>query len=303
MEPRVPKGLYGRRVFWGLIVGGALLLFCARYLALPALRHEPVLRASHLLDQVLEDMLAATLVAGILTALLSYFAPEATPDGLVEVVPAKDRGLRLATARQQTRDWSFSGAMGRYTRAETLPKLAQACKEDGLSRRVVLQLLDPRDARLCERYANLRGSLRSADKAPWSVLHVQTEVVATIVAAYAIAAQQSQLDLRVGLRGSVSQQRYDLSDTEVIITTEDERREALVFPAGSPFYDIIREELRLSLTQANVLPEVTSVAPGKLTLEHLDGMLTALDLDGIAFGPDSKQDILSSVNAPKNPYA
>jgi hypothetical protein len=303
MEPRVPRGIYGRRVFWALIVGGALLLFAARYLALPALRSEDVLKASDLLDQVLEDMLAAVLVAGVLIALLSYFAPEASANGVVEVVAAKDRGPRLDRARSNTRLWWFSGAMGRYTRAETLPGLASACREDGRSRTVVLQVIDPRDLKLCGRYANLRSSLRTADRTPWSTKHVQQEVLATIVAAYAVAAQQSQLDLQVALRSTVSQQRYDLSDGEVLITTEDERREALSFPAGSEFYDIIRDELRLSLAQAEALPELRSVTPSEMNLEHLDAMLSSLGLDGIELDLKTKQEILASVQHPSNPYA
>jgi hypothetical protein len=87
-------------------------------------RDEDVLRAGDLLDRVLEDMLAAVFVAGVLTALLSYFAPEGVPEDTVDVVPVKDRGLRLARARAGTRQWWFSGAMGRYTRAETLPGMA-----------------------------------------------------------------------------------------------------------------------------------------------------------------------------------
>jgi hypothetical protein len=94
----------------------------------------------------------------------------------VEVVAAKDRGLRLERARASTRQWWFSGGMGRYTRAETLPGMAAACRDDGRSRSVVLQLIDPRDEALCRRYANLRSSPRSASQTPWSVEHVQTEV-------------------------------------------------------------------------------------------------------------------------------
>ncbi|MGN6815472.1 MAG: hypothetical protein ACTHK3_05225, partial [Solirubrobacterales bacterium] len=138
MELRVPRGIYGKRVFWGFVIGGALLLFALRYVVLPTLRGEDLLTAGALLEQVLDDMLAAVLVAGALTALLSYFAPEADPDGMVEIVPAKDRGLRLAQHQANTRQWWFSGAMGRYTRAETLPALAAACREDGRSRSIVL---------------------------------------------------------------------------------------------------------------------------------------------------------------------
>src|SRR4051794_13464917 len=105
MDVRVPRGIYARHVFWGLIVGGAALLFCARYLVLPPLRDEPVLNAGALLDKVLEDMLSAVLVAGILTAVLSYFAPEPAADDVVDIVAAKDRGPRLRAAHATTREW------------------------------------------------------------------------------------------------------------------------------------------------------------------------------------------------------
>lgn len=176
MEPRIPRGIYGRRIFWTIIVGGAILLFGARYLALPALRGQHVLSAGDLINRVLEEMLAAVLVAGVLTGLLSYFAPEADARSTVEVVAAKDRSPRIRRARVGTRQYWFSGAMGRYTRAETLPALASMCREDEESRSVVLQLIDPRNTKLCSRYASFRSSVRSGERAPWSVEHVQTEV-------------------------------------------------------------------------------------------------------------------------------
>jgi hypothetical protein len=271
-------------------------------LALPTLRGEDILTAGKLLEQVLDDMLAAVLVAGTLTALLSYFAPEPNSEAVVEVVAAKDRGARLSRAQTKTRKWWFSGAMGRYTRAETLPTIAAACREDGRSRSVVLQLIDPRNHDLCQRYASLRRSLRESERAPWSVAHVQKEVVATIVTAYAIAAEQSLLDLRVALRPTLNQQRFDLSDLEVIITTEDERREALSFPAGSHFYDIVRDELRLSFEQSHLLPGASSVGANEMGLDDLRSLLATTGLDEITFAEADLEEILSSVRHPRNPY-
>jgi hypothetical protein len=302
MELRVPRGIYGRRVFWLTIVLSAAVLFSIRYFLVPKLRGDAILQAGDLLDQVLEDMLAAVLVAGVLTALLSYFAPEPQMENAVEVVPADDRGPRLKQARAETRIWWFSGAMGRFTRTETLPAMAAACREDGRARSVVLQVIDPRDVELCGRYANLRSSLRSAKKTPWSAEHVQQQVVATVIAAYAIAGQQNQLDLQVALRSTLSQQRYDVSDSVAIVTTEDDRRAALAYPVGSPFYDVIRDDLRLSLAQAHVLPSV-SAGPHELDLERLDIMLSLLGLNVIPFTSEAKRSILDLVHDPTHPYA
>ncbi len=260
------------------------------------------MKAGKLLNQVLEDMLAAVLVGGVLTAVLSFLAPEPRAEDAVVIVAAKDRGRRLDAARANTRMWSFSGAMGRYTRAETLPGLATACREDGHPRSVVLQVIDPRDTELCKRYANLRSSLRTGEKAPWTIQHVQHEVIATIVSAYAIAGEQALLDIDVALRSTVSQQRFDLSDTEVLITTEDDRRAALAYPAGSQFYDIVHGELRLSLSQARKLPEVASVGRDDMDSEHLDALLDSLGLDEIGLSRADKAAILSKVQKPSNPY-
>ena len=298
----MPGGIYRRRMFWTLLVGGAGLLFLVRYLLLPAIRGEPIPAAGDLLDQVLDEMLTAILVAGGLTALLSYFAPEAKSEDAVEVVAAKDRGPRLAGGRADTRRWWFSGAMGRYTRAETLPEMAAACREDGRSRSVVLQLIDPRDTELCQRYSDLRRSLRTGDQAPWSVEHVQREVVATIATAYAVATEQRLLDLRVALRPNVHHQRYDLSDTEVIITTEDSRREALSFPEGSQFYDIVQDEMRLSFEQADPLPDTHAVAVDQMDVGDLTRLLEALNLDGIGLDGADMQEVLSSMRAGRHPY-
>jgi hypothetical protein len=302
MDFRVPRGIYGRRLFWAFVIGGALILFGLRYLALPLLRDEDVLTAGQLLDQVLDDMLAAILVAGILTALLSYFAPEADTRSVVEVVPAKDRGPRLAQFQANTRQWWFSGAMGRYTRAKTLPAMAAACREDGRPRTIIIQLIDPRDRTLCQRYANLRRSLREGERMPWSIEHVQREVLTTIAAAYATAAEQSLLELRVALRPSLNQQRYDLADAGVIITTEDERRDALCFPSDSPFCDSVRDELRLSLGQSHTLPGAASVARKKMSIDDLQALLATIGLDEIVSDLSDLETILSSMSDPRNPY-
>jgi hypothetical protein len=302
MEFRVPRGIYGRRLFWGFVVGGALVLFCVRYLALPLVRNEDVFTAGRLLEQVLDDMLAAVLVAGLLTALLSYFAPEADVDSAVEIVPAKDRGPRLVRYQADTRQWWFSGSMGRYTRAKTLPALAAACREDGRGRTIVLQLIDPRDRHLCQRYANLRRSLREGERVPWSVEHVQREVLSTIAAAYTTAAQQSLLDVRVALRPTLNQQRYDLSDSGVIITTEDERRDAICYPSCSPFYDTTRDELRLSLTQSHALPGTPWVIKDQMGIKDLQALLETVGLGDIFYAETDLKAILDSIKDPKNPY-
>jgi hypothetical protein len=300
MELTVPKGITGRRLFWFLVFGGAALLFSIRYLALPALRGEEILRASELVNQVLDELIAALLVGGLLTVLISYFAPDSDVRDSVDVVPARDRGPRLAENQSKTRQWWFSGAMGRYTRGFTLPALDAACREDGMSRTVVLQLLDPRDEGLCRRYAELRKSLRSSDQMTWTVDRVKQEVVTTIASAYAIASSQKLLDLEVVLRPTVHQQRYDLSDIEVIITTEDERREALSFPVGSQFYDIVRDELRLSKEQAHRLPDADQVSldAESVSVDDLREFLAQLDLDGVGLGAPALQSVLANMTKP-----
>jgi hypothetical protein len=67
--------------------------------------------------------------------------------------------------------------------------------------------------------------------------------------------------------------------------------------------NITREELRLSLAQADVLPSVDTVAARDMSIEHVTGLLRALGLANIGFGKQALEAIVATVVAPRNPYA
>lgn len=304
MELQIPKGKYSRRVFFALVTSVVLLLAIARWILIPLAYEETIPSGHDVLDELLADLLVSVLAGVVVGGALYLLLPPPKTPAQVEVVQAHERGTALEAAREDTRTWWFSGAMGRYTRSVTLPALAHMARDSSITRTAVLQLLDLRDDGLCTAYARYRGAVRTGQGDPdWTLQRVRREICATIVSAYAWRHSERLLQVRVALRSSLSLFRLDLGDSGLVITKEDPREPALSCPSGTFFYNSFLEDLRLSLEQSHELPTAVDGVPlDTLETSSVRGLLTELGLLHEALTDDDLEAIVRLARHPSNPY-
>ncbi|WP_141956409.1 hypothetical protein [Actinoallomurus bryophytorum] len=154
-------------------------------------------------------------------------------------------------ARESSGRWLFRGGTGTYIRAVTLPGLIKSARRERRPLHVRLEILDPTNEDVCERYARFRSSvspLPDGTGQVWTTQRTQLESYATLLAACWYQADYTLLDIKVGLVGTMGIFRYDLSDSRLVITQDDGF--AMVVPQEGLLYSSYETELRTSFEQA-----------------------------------------------------
>jgi hypothetical protein len=211
-------------------------------------------------------------------------------------------------ARVHTDRWMFKGGTGTYTRAMTLPLCIQSARNEHRALQVQLEVLDPTNEALCDRYARYRVSLSSGPDGtgePWTTDRTRKESFATLLAALWYQQRFQLLDIKVGLASTMSAFRYDLSASRIIITQDDPRFPAMMISSSSPLYESYVAELRLSLSQTKRVPlEGTSVILDEPPTEAQAReffISIGLPLPDHYEDEDARQIIRKAISA-KNPY-
>lgn len=227
----------------------------------------------------------------------------------VRTVAGSEVGHALEEARRTTDRWTFKGGTGTYMRAVTLPECVTNAKRERRALLVRLEILDPSDPEVCERYARFRDTVSTKPDATgegWTTERVRKESYATILAACWYRQQYSLLDVDIGLSAQMTRFRWDLSDRYVVMTQEDDRGSAMVFDSGKFYYDCWSTELQLSREQSRRVPiELAMDVP--LSTEPTPDevrrlfMVLGLPLPESFADPDAKAIIQKALN-PLNPY-
>jgi hypothetical protein len=180
--------------------------------------------------------------------------------------------------------WHFRGCMGSYLRGQTLPRMAQAAKKHAASRsRITVQLLDPANEQVCEKYANYRRRLEeqrlNGPDASWTRGRVQLECMASLLAATWFH-QHENLRIEIGMLDRLSSLRYDISDQMAITTNENPRFPAFVIRKSSQMYYAIISDLEISLESSRIgdltaLPQLPRL-PVDITTEKLHECMSLL---------------------------
>ncbi|MFI1280160.1 hypothetical protein ACH4U5_05250 [Streptomyces sp. NPDC020858] len=174
---------------------------------------------------------------------------------MVRSLSGNEVGEALRKARQHTNLWYFKGGTGTYLRAVTLPLCVAAAKEQRSQLNVKIDIVNPADERACAAYARFRqmfgGQRRSDDL--WTTDRVRRESYATVLAACWYQRQLTTLEISVHLSAAVPTLRFDLSETCLVITQDDQSRVNLLVERGQPLYDYYVTELHQSREQATAL--------------------------------------------------
>jgi hypothetical protein len=235
---------------------------------------------------------------------------QVTVEGLatVKTLRGPDIDRAFAQARRHTDRWIFKGGTGTYTRAVTLPRCVESARRERRPLQVQLEILDPTDEALCEKYTRYRTSLSSGPDGtgePWTLDRTRKESFATVLAACWYQQKFQLLDLSMGLTSTMSTFRFDLSATRIIITQDNSEFPAMMIMSESPLYDGYATELRNSLSQARRVPfEQVEVLFGELPGEaEVREFFAAVKLPLPEFysAEDIRQIIEKAIHA-KNPY-
>jgi hypothetical protein len=299
----IPGMRHERRLFFTIVALGSALLLLLRYIVVPALAGNTRPSWDSFADSLLSDLLTGFLATGLIAVALIWLLPEKRVRADISIVPSWERGAVIARARVNTDEYWFSGASGRFTRAVTLPELARAAHGANLRKKVVIQILDPENDDVCQTYANYRNRVRSARRGDeWDVDTVRSELLATVVLAYAWRREEPLLEITVALKSALSLFRFDLGSDLLIMTKEDPSEPALQCDGGTFFYNAFREDLRLSLEQARVLPNAAGMRRNEITSARVSELLQAVGISP-AIAEAHAARVVEIAKNPTDPYA
>jgi hypothetical protein len=182
-------------------------------------------------------------------------------DTLIQPVQPHLVGTLFDKAMLDTDRWIYKGGTGTYLRAVTIPRNAENARRDKNRRQISIEVIDPTNVPVCERYGRYRRKVGTQDPygEEWTTERVRCESYAAIIAAAYYQDTADWLNVRIGLSSTMTIFRYDMSSSYLIITQEDPRQPALKAGTNSLFYRLWSEELALSFEQSNQL-DLTKVA-------------------------------------------
>ncbi|MDY8110771.1 hypothetical protein U0C82_16645 [Fulvimarina sp. 2208YS6-2-32] len=155
----------------------------------------------------------------------------------------QDIGTALERIASNATDYRIFVRTGRHFRSDILPILVRQARQSRRRMQVRVILLDLRNAAVCERYANFRRT-SSFDHKLWSVDHVRTEVLATILALIQASRENLGLiDIELFLTTRLSTFRIEGTADELLVTREDPKDTAMRFRRSDSDYSAFSTEL------------------------------------------------------------
>ena len=259
-----------RRLFYALFVLGLVILIVLKYF----------LNGIPYIDSILNDLIASIVTTVLIGAFVFYVFPKAE-DLDFEIIEPTRIQEELSKGRLSTDYWYFTGGTGMFTRAVTLPELAKRARIINKPIELKLQLIDPLNWELCQKYAEYRRGLNTAsnNRKLWTVKYVRNQSFATIVKSIIISSQEPLLEITIGLKNNFSLFRLDLSSSCVIVTKEDPREVAFIFYKSSSSFNSYYHEFKETFKQTRISKNcTTSINFSELDKENLIKILKNVDL-------------------------
>ena len=294
-----------RRTFYGIVGLILALSLVTRFFVLPYFAPAQALTGAALIGSLLDNLVVSLFLTVFLGVFVFWLTPSIIKRSVMEVIEPKQINPLLKIAATGTRSWVYKGACGRYTRATTLPKLAEAARIEGIGRDITVYLLNPKNDAICTAYATYRRSLKSGNSGtPWTCQVVQEEIIATAVTALKYQFSEPLVRIRLFFVDHFSAFRLDISDHFVVVTKEDKEASALRADAGTYFYDSYKDDVRLierqskEMTCCGKLEFVASVDEEKLR----EALTCASVFEVDQLQTLNVERLLKCINAPSDPY-
>lgn len=304
MESILSKTHY-RRTFHLVVVLILLLALGGRFFVLPYYAPAQSLTFTALIGLLLDNLVVSLFITVFISCFIFWLKPSILKRSAIEVVEPKQINPLLKSAAGSTRSWVYMGSCGRYTRATTFSKLAEAARIEGIGRDITVCILNPKNETLCAAYATYRRSLKSAKSSTtWTQQIVQEEVLATAVTALKYQYSDPLLRIRLFFVDHFSAFRLDISDQYVVVTKEDKEACALRADAGTYFYDSYKDDIRLTERQSTELTCSGKIAfDGPVDEAKLKEVIKRTNLidDTMLVNLDVPR-LLTAINTPEDPY-
>lgn len=253
------------------------------------------------------DELIASIITTVLLGTFAFYVFPSNEDLDFKIIEATKIQEELAKGRITTDYWYFTGGTGIFTKAVTLPELARFARIKNKPIEIKLQIIDPLNIDLCEKYAIYRRGLNTAATAQnrkmWNSRYVRNQSFATIVKSIIITSQEPLLEISVGLKNNFSLFRLDLCSTSVIVTKEDPREVAFIFYKQSSSFNSYFHEFKETYKQTKEVKKyITDINLIEIDKPKLIFILEAVDLY-VDLNDSDLDEILDLVKNSVNPYA
>lgn len=294
-----------RQTFYIVLALVFLIALLLRFLLIPETEKLISISTQTALTSLLDNLVTSIIVTVFIGSFVFWLRPEIVKRSAIEIVEPKQIGHLLKEATLTSKFWIYKGACGRYTRATTFPKLAEAARNDGIGRDIAVYLLDPRDDELCSKYATYRKSLKSGKNGkPWSCKVVQEEIVSTAISAFKYQSTEPLLGIRLFFVKSFSAFRFDISESHVIVTKEEKEACALRADAGTYFYDSYKDDIRLIERQAEEFKCCGKIEfQDEVTADKLKEIIECSKLKDVTEKYNLDLEVIrKAINAPSDPY-
>lgn len=304
MDEILSKQHYRRTFFWVVALLLLIAIF-ARFFVIPYFVPSQVITATALLGSLLDNFVVSLFLAVFVGGFVFWLTPSIVKRSEIEVIAPKQINPLLKSAASATRSWVYKGACGRYTRATTLPKLAESARTAGIGRDITICILNPKNDDLCAAYATYRRSLKSGNSStPWTREVVQEEVLATAVTALRFQFSEPLLRIHVFFVDHFSAFRLDISDQYVVVTKEDKEASALRADSGTYFYDSYKDDVRLTERQSKEMKCCGELEfTGAIDESKLREAIRCSDIfDESKLANLDIPRLLKAINTPSDPY-
>lgn len=201
-------------------------------------------------------LLTLALLAATLLRDRALAAKAIAQSAAVRLVNGSEVDRLSAAAHRDAGQWIFKGGTGSHLRAVTLPECVEASRRANRPVRMQVEIIDPTDASLCQRYAQYRASLRPAsgrDAGRHTAETMARSAFATVLALCWYRQRFVLLQPTIGLSPVMSTFRWDISPTFALMTQEDSTAPAMYFDHAMSHYRAYLRELAMSFEQSRRL--------------------------------------------------
>jgi hypothetical protein len=223
------KNKFSRRRLVGYVLLAVTLLLVLRYFVVPRLNL--IDEVDSFVSRILEAFSVALVTGLAIPFLAIWLGPDYEAISKINILDRKrETTPAFNKALESTGLWFFRGGMGSFFRKTTIPSLQKLPPPV----KVVIVMLDIRNAPLLEEYAGYRSAQSGKDITSGLI---RTSVLQSIWhLAKAVEKRGSIRDATVNLSGTFSSFRIDMSDSEVFLTQDNEDAPALRFTRESSYY-------------------------------------------------------------------
>lgn len=208
----------------------------------------------------------------------------------------------LSNSRKTTDSWLFNGGLGRYTKSDTIPKLAERASKERKTISINLIVLNPFNISLIDKYIDFRLSVETqSKKAKWTKSEVQSEILATIITALFYKKRNQFLNISIKVKDFFTLSRMDISDSIAVITREDPIIPSLILTKDSYLYKHYSEEFQQVSRQSKSVDFIFSNGD-ELTIEEIQNCFFSIFPNEVI-----SQELIGSVfnkfEFPENPFS